>query len=88
MATTLSFHTLYLPCPLAMPRISPNWRITASVLSKDWLNAMTRLKTGDLCTFVGLSRIIATDLNGACTAASAGQSDGRNIPDPFSPFRA
>ena len=35
-----------------------------------------------------LSACLATDLNGACTAASAGQSDGRYIPDPFSPFRA
>ena len=40
----LSFHTLYLPYPLAMPRTSPNWRITVSVLSKGLLNVMTLLK--------------------------------------------
>ena len=45
-------------------------------------------KTGDLCTSVGLSGVITTDLNGACTAASTGQPDGRNLTDPFSPFRA
>ncbi len=30
--------------------------------------------------------LLATNLNGACTAASTGQPDGRNLTDPLSPL--